>query len=250
MSSSGMEVILHCRPTQVNSEDLQKIAAGSLEEFPLRRLPKFVPWFPYSLRTFTLKPQKRPPFIEVDLSSKVHHDSFDPINVEPHICHDPTADLLEFKANTRGDDSRKVSYTEQDKVACEAPNIKKNTHVRSWSVCTRRSGIRDSIVPPSPELKCILERLELNLYHRGRWTILPNVCGDLSLEEVWDKLSRLTRHGDLPSCNATLQRDLGEIWIFCDLRYSEYVGELLRLKLKLSGKIDLLVHKHGVILSV
>ncbi|KAG9488189.1 hypothetical protein GDO78_007795 [Eleutherodactylus coqui] len=250
-----MEVILHCRPTQNNSDDLQKIAAGSLEEFPLRLLPKFVPWFPYHLPTLTLKPQKCPPSISRNLSSEVDYNSFDPLNVEPSLCCDPTPNLLEFKANTSSDDDMQVVSAEQDRVVYEASNIsetvcKEKMFLRSWSVCTQRTGNKDLVIPPSPDLKYILDRLKLNLFHRGRWTILPSVCGDLSLEEVWDKLTRMIKHGVLPSCNATMQRDIGEIWIFCDLRYCEHVGQLVRSKLRLAGKINLFVHKHGVVLSV
>lgn len=250
-----MEVVLHYRPAERSSDNLQKIATGSLEEVPLRLLPKFIPWFPNHLPTFTLKPQKFPPFISGDLFSKVDDDPFDPGNVEPFICCDPTPNLLEFKANTSSHDDKQVASAEQDNVGCKAPSAsdtlsKENTYVRSWSVCTPRGGSKDSIITTSPELKGILDRLKLNLFHRGRWTILPSVCGDLSLEETWDKLTRLTRHGVLPSCNATMQRDIREIWIFCDLRYCEHIGKLIRSKLKLSGNIDLFVHKHGVILSM
>ncbi|KAM3940026.1 shieldin complex subunit 3 [Leptodactylus fuscus] len=250
-----MEVILHCRPEQNNVDNLQKIAAGSLEEFPLRLLPKFVPWFPYHLPAFILKPQKCPPFVSVDLTSKVDYDPFDPVNVEPFICQDPTPNLLEFRANTSIDKDKQTASAEQDNVVYEGPNpcetvSKEKMYVRPWSVCTRRVGGKDSAIPPSPELKDILDRLKLNLYHRGRWTILSSVCGDRSMEETWDKLSRLIRHGVLPSCNAILQQDIREIWIFCDLRYCEYIGKLVRAKLNLSGKIDLYIHKHGVILSM
>ncbi|XP_056397517.1 shieldin complex subunit 3 [Hyla sarda] len=204
---------------------------------------------------FTLKPQKCPPIIPMDLSSKVNSKSFDPVNAEPFIWYDPTPNLLEFRSNSSKDEDQQVASAEQDSVGCDVRNAsdtlsKQSSYVRSWSVCTQRVGRKDVIVPPSPELKSLLNRLQLNLFYRGRWTILPSVCGDLSLEEVWDKLTRLTRHDVLPSCNATMQRDISEIWIFCDLRYCEHIGKLLIAKLKLSGKICLFVHKHGVILSM
>ncbi|XP_069821005.1 shieldin complex subunit 3 [Dendropsophus ebraccatus] len=254
-SALEMEVILHYRPEH-NNCDVQNIAAGSLEEFPLRPLPKFDPWFPDHLPTFTLKPQKCPPFIPVDVSSKVDYKPFDTVTVDLVRRFDPTPDLLEFKANTSSDDDDKQAVsTEPESGVCDAPDTsetlsKQNTYVRSWSVCTQRVGSKVPIVPPSPELKRVLDRLQLNPFHRGRWTILPSVCGDRSLEEIWDILTRLTRHNVLPSCNATMQRDVGEIWLFCDLRYCEHIGKIVRTKLKLSGKMDLFVHKHGVILSM
>ncbi|XP_073440112.1 shieldin complex subunit 3, partial [Dendrobates tinctorius] len=239
-----MEVFLHYRPDQIASERLQKLATGSLEEFPLRLLPKFVPWFPNHLSAFTLKPQTCPPLIPVDPSSVADLGSFDPVNVDPSMCSDPTPNLLEFKANTHSTDDKKGA--EKDGIVCDA----ENTYVRSWSVYPRRVGSKDSVIPSSPELKSIMGRLQLNLYHRGRWTILPSVCGSQCLDEVWDKVSRMTRRGVLPSCNATMQRDIGEIWIFCDLRYCEHIGQLVRSQLQPTGKIDFTVHKHGVILRM
>ncbi|XP_075049870.1 shieldin complex subunit 3, partial [Mixophyes fleayi] len=252
-----MDVILHYRTLQNRLDELQKIAAGSLEEFPLRLVPKFDPWFPYHVRNFILKPQMHPPLISVELCSKISYGTFDPVQVQPFMCYDPTPGLLEFKPNvhTENVDDKQIVTSKKDGFMCSPQPMNENVskeiaHVRSWSICTQRASGEDPILAPSEQLKDILERHRLNLFHRGRWTILPSACGGLSLEEVWGKLSRLMRHCHLPSCNATMRRDICEIWIFCDLRYCEHIGTLVRLELKLCGRIDLFVHKHGIILSM
>ncbi|XP_063819260.1 trafficking protein particle complex subunit 13 isoform X2 [Pseudophryne corroboree] len=251
------EVVVHYRTSQNRLEDLQQIAAGSLERFPLRRLPTFCPWFPDHVQNFILKPLTRPPLISVELCSKISYDTFDPVNVVPFMYCDPTPNLLEFKPNiqTKKVEDGQIVTTKKDDFICDPQAMgesisKENPSVRSWSICTRRASNGEPIIAASEQLKDTLERLQLNLFHRGRWTILPSVCGALSLEDIWGKLSRLMRHCVLPSCNATMQRHIPEIWIFCDLRYCAHIGTLVKSELKLCGRIDFFVHKHGIILMM
>ncbi|XP_077318766.1 trafficking protein particle complex subunit 13 isoform X3 [Lithobates pipiens] len=231
-----MEVVLHYRPSQTTPEKLHKLCAGSLEEFPARHLPKFAPWFPQYITSFILKPQRCPP-VPSDFCSKTDHSPFDPFRVETFLYCDPTPGLLEFKTNVYAENNQQIVSSED--IACCPQAVDDrvsggNAQFRTWSICTQRARSGDTIIQPSEQLKAILDKLNLNIFHRGRWTILLSVCGTRTLEDVWRKLSRLLRDRVLPSCNATIQRDINQIWIFCDLRYCEHIGTLVRSELKLS----------------
>ncbi|KAM5193798.1 shieldin complex subunit 3 [Mantella aurantiaca] len=246
-----MEVVLHYRPSENTPENVRKLCAGSLEDFPARHLPRFVPWFPRYITSFILKPQRCPP-LPSDFCSKMDHGPFNPLHMET-LYYDPTPSLLEFKANVNAENNQQIASCKDIDLTCCSPAVNEivsDTRSRTWSICTRRARNGDTLIQPSEELKAILDKLSLNILHRGRWTILPLVCGAMTLEEVWWKLSRLLRDKVLPSCNATIQRDIKQIWIFCDLRYCEHIGSLVRSELKLSGKIELSVRKHGPILSM
>nr|DBA23533.1 TPA: hypothetical protein GDO54_014441 [Pyxicephalus adspersus] len=249
-----MEVILHYRPSENTPGNAHKLCVGSLEEFPARRLPKFAPWFPHCIRSFTLKPQRCPPPVPSDFSSKADHSPFDPLHVETFLYFDSTPSLLEFNTNVYAEHNKETeSYKDKD-IHCPATvneNISDiSAQFRTWSICTHKAKKKDTDLSPSEELKAVLEKRNLNIYYRGRWIVVPSVCGTRTLEDVWRKLSRLLRDKVLPSCNATIQRDINEIWIFCDLRYCEHIGALVKSELQLSGKMDLCVHKHGTIFSL
>lgn len=77
---------------------------------------------------------------------------------------------------------------------------------------------------------------------------LRGVCS--SSLQVWRTLSRLARTSCLPSCNANIQRERGEIWVFCDVLHSEQVGRFLKEELRLSGRIDLSVRRLGNVFSM
>lgn len=71
-----------------------------------------------------------------------------------------------------------------------------------------------------------------------------------SLHQVWRTLSRSAHSGQLPTCNANIQRDRAEIWVFCDVLCSEQVGHFLKDELQLSGNIVLSVPRKGNVFSV
>lgn len=75
------------------------------------------------------------------------------------------------------------------------------------------------------------------------------LLGSWSLQ-VWRSVSRFIQTSQLPSCNANIQREQAEIWVFCDVLHSEQVGHFLKDKLQLYGKICLTVHRRGSILSI
>lgn len=96
----------------------------------------------------------------------------------------------------------------------------------------------------------ILEALNLHSLYRSRWTIEHNVCKIQTLQEIWAKFNHLIIHNELLSCNAIIKRHLGQIWVFCDVNYCEYVGNVLKKRLALKGKIKLFMHIHSVIFSM
>nr|XP_048707860.1 trafficking protein particle complex subunit 13 isoform X4 [Caretta caretta] len=60
-----MEIVLHYRPFQNDLTKLQKLVEETLKEFPIRQLPRFVPWFPNDSHKLPLKPKRQPPIISV-----------------------------------------------------------------------------------------------------------------------------------------------------------------------------------------
>ncbi|XP_063312989.1 shieldin complex subunit 3 [Pelobates fuscus] len=248
-----MEVIVHYRPSINQKEVIQKIADAALEQFPVRTLPTFSPWFPCNSPSFALKPQINPPLISQEDAKYINPCTVNTENVGRCKGYDCTMDLLEFKPSTKneGDQhSKKIINYENTFIEGQAAEPGKTMLRRSWSLCTSRCNWPETIIPLSEELKNHLNTLLLNPFHRGWWSIEPSMCGGLNLEEVWMKLNRINKHHYLPSCNATLRRDLPEIWVFCDLQYCEHTGTFLKEKLKLTGKMKLYVRKHGIILHL
>uniref|UniRef100_A0A8D3DXZ1 Uncharacterized protein n=1 Tax=Scophthalmus maximus TaxID=52904 RepID=A0A8D3DXZ1_SCOMX len=114
---------------------------------------------------------------------------------------------------------------------------------RSWSAAMPRG------VPPQKSLSQLFDRVvsahRLHLRQRAKWVIREHNCG-----AVWRTLSRSVRRAGMPTCNANIQRDRAEIWVFCDVLYSEQVGRLLKAELQLTGTIVLSVHRQGNVFSM
>lgn len=68
--------------------------------------------------------------------------------------------------------------------------------------------------------------------------------------QVWQAVSRSVRSARLPTCNANIQRERAEIWVFCDVLHSEQVGRSLKDELQLSGTVRLCHHRRGDIFSM
>uniref|UniRef100_A0A3Q4G4Z9 Uncharacterized LOC102790055 n=1 Tax=Neolamprologus brichardi TaxID=32507 RepID=A0A3Q4G4Z9_NEOBR len=89
----------------------------------------------------------------------------------------------------------------------------------------------------------------LHLRQRAKWVIGELNCGAArDIEEVGG--IRSARTSCLPSCNANIQRERGEIWVFCDVLHSEQVGRFLKEELRLSGRIGLSVRRLGNVFSM
>ncbi|XP_065595907.1 shieldin complex subunit 3 [Cyrtonyx montezumae] len=249
-----MEVVLHYRPHQRDLTELQKFAEAAVKEFPIRQLPRFTPWFPNDLYRLPLKPKKQPPVISSEEAEELKQLSTPSECIVGSPNYDCTKSLLEFQSNVNHGQTLIHTQNGQRQINLEnqgetAPNEKQKLK-RSWSVSLCSPKLKEKILPLSQELQYNLERLKLHAFYRAKWTIEQSNCNDQNLEDIWIKLNRLIKHNELPSCNATIQRSLGQIWIFCDILYCEYVRNILREKLSLTDKMNLLVHKFGVIFSL
>ncbi|XP_060617547.2 shieldin complex subunit 3 [Anolis sagrei] len=248
---TSMDVVLHYRPWQRDPALLQKIAEEALKEFPIRQLPSFIPWFPNDRCNLPLKPKTKPPVISVEEAEqlKQHHTSLETVCGSPY--YDCTEGLKEFHPDTKA-----VQYLQTEQGKNESSSLGKQstsgkqTFRRSWSVSAANSEHKDKIFPLSRELQKTLQKLKLHVFYRAQWIIEPSTLNNQTLEDVWTKLIRMIRHNELPSCNATVQRSKGQILIFCDILYCEYIASNLREKLNLEGKMNLFVHKYGIIHSL
>uniref|UniRef100_A0A8C6KV44 Shieldin complex subunit 3 n=1 Tax=Nothobranchius furzeri TaxID=105023 RepID=A0A8C6KV44_NOTFU len=119
---------------------------------------------------------------------------------------------------------------------------------RSWSVFTQRRVLLQNPQSLSRQFDHMVSVHGLHLRQRAKWVITQDNCGDI--EKVWRSLSRSVQSSRLPTCNANIQRERAEIWVFCDLLYSEQVGRHLKDELKLVGRVSLSVHKLGNIFSM
>lgn len=246
------EVIVHYRPYESDPIQLSKIAEKILEDFPLRPLPRFIPWFPYDGSKLPLKPKRLPPVISPaeDMEPYV---VFSEHHVKSH-SYDCTVHLLEFQPNLKKKKCLVQSHSLNEQTASgnlDEKFKKEQCHKkRSWSISLPRSNCTENICPLSKTLQDSLNKLNVQSLHRARWTIEHTVCNNQTLEDIWAKLNRIIKHNELPSCNATIQRHAGQIWVFCDIMYCEHVGNLLKEKLALTGKINLFVHKYGIVFSM
>lgn len=248
------EVILHYRPYESDLTQLLKIAEKAIQDFPTRPLSRFIPWFPHDGFKLPLKPKRSPPVISEEAADVVKQYLTIAEHAVKSQSYDCTVDLLEFQPNLKEKKHLIQSHTLNEQTISgdlEKQSEKGKRHKkRSWSVSLPSSNSTENIFPLSEKLQDSLKALNLHSFYRARWTIEHTVCNNQTLEDIWSKLNRIIRHNELPSCNATIQRHLGQIWVFCDIMYCEYVGNLLKGRLALTGKINLFVHKYGVIFSM
>lgn len=122
---------------------------------------------------------------------------------------------------------------------------------RSWSVVAH-SGLPPRTAPSlSERFHETVTGHGLHLRQRARWLIgQHNWVPSGDMEQVWRKLNRSIKSSSLPTCNANIQREQRQIWVFCDVLYSEHVGKYLKEELALSGQITLFVSKLGNILTL
>ncbi|NWV41193.1 SHLD3 protein, partial [Grantiella picta] len=251
---SSMEVVLHYRPHQRDLIKLQKFAEAAVKEFPIRQLPRFAPWFPNGIHSLPLKPKKQAPVISCEEVEELKQLTTPSEYVTGSPDYDSTKSLLEFHASMKHGPTliqaqavhRPINLDYQGE---QPPNGKQKLK-RSWSASLPSTKLKEKIRPLSQELQNNLERLKLHAFYRAKWTIEQSVCNNQNLEDIWIKLNQLIKKNELPSCNATIQRSMGQIWIFCDILYCEYVRNILREQLSLTDKMDLFVHKYGIIFSL
>ncbi|XP_029425670.1 shieldin complex subunit 3-like [Nannospalax galili] len=247
------EVILYYRPYENDPTQLPKIAEKAIQDFPTRPLSRFIPWFPHDGSKLPLKPKGLPPVISGEVAENVKQY----LTISEHSVksqsYDCTVDLLEFQPSLKKQhliQSHTLNKQSNSGNLGKKSEKEKQHKRRSWSVSLPSNNCPEKICPLSKKLQNTLKALNLHSLHRAKWIIEYSVCKNQTLEDIWAKLNHLIRHDELPSCNATIQRHVGQVWVFCDVMYCEYVGNLLKERLALTGKINLSVRKHGVIFSM
>ncbi|XP_037115091.1 shieldin complex subunit 3 isoform X1 [Syngnathus acus] len=214
-------VILHHRLK--GSDGLRDLIATTeklLEPFPCRPPSAFTPWFLHSSAQCPLpiRPAKRAPVINVKCRQEALNEG---------VC--GTANLPSADKS----------------VSIAAAAVK-----RSWSVLASKD-VHQVSPSLSKRFRCTVSVHALHPRQRSKWVISRHNCGATrDIEQVWRALSSAARHAGLPTCNANIQRERAEIWVFCDVAYSEQVGHFLKEHLQLSGSIRLCVHKLGEIFSL
>ncbi|XP_035514671.1 shieldin complex subunit 3 [Morone saxatilis] len=225
-----------------------------LEPFPCRTLPVFRPWFPSSAdRHRPIRPARPAPVI-----------------IKPHTDTDlNTLQRPEPRETTTTPQKRKRDVSETAAPPpplslCNEPEISRSPPdrlrdgvpvtdspiKRSWSVFTQKGVLLQSAQSLSTQLHHVVSDHKLHLRQRVKWVISQHNCDSRDMEQVWQTLSRSIRCSRLPTCNANIQRERAEIWVFCDVVHCEQAGRFLKDELRLSGRIGLSAHRLGHIFSM
>ncbi|KAM9810245.1 shieldin complex subunit 3 [Neosynchiropus ocellatus] len=269
------DVVLHYRPGA--AEELGALLERTerlLQPFPCRPTPIFRPWFPTD-RQLPIRPAKPAPIITIDdRSSPLYtHRNEDITGAPPEKIRgsaSPECDHQEPScAGASGQNpvesrtcftetqtnSPSVLFCKEQRVSPlssgkhgEALSVQQK---RSWSIFTHKHVRHRSSKLLSKHFHHMVSTHRLHLRQRAKWIIRKCNCGSSQdIEKVWEVLSASARCSKLPTCNANIQRQLQEIWVYCDVLYAEPVGRFLKEHLQLLGKIKLCVHKIGNIYSM
>ncbi|XP_041792194.1 shieldin complex subunit 3 [Chelmon rostratus] len=259
-----------------------------LESFPCRTLPVFSPWFPTATDChLPIRPAKAAPVIPCT-SDLLVSESRQHTHTAQNKLQKPEADILVAERphdSSHAEPTRRPHENPQkptdDVCVSEAPNhllpaslfnkaeteasrlspdkhtdkdgfpVTHSTVKRSWSVFTQKGGLLQSSQSLSKQFHHMVSINGLHLHQRVKWVISQNNCGAArDIEQVWQAVSRSVRSSRLPTCNANIQRERAEIWVFCDVLFSEQVGRWLKDELRLLGRISLTVHRLGEIFSM
>ncbi|XP_058245469.1 shieldin complex subunit 3 [Hemibagrus wyckioides] len=242
-----MDVCLHYKGDQDKSNELVSISEKALEDFPRRVLPIFTPWFPSGTDvSCAIKPKKAPPVISF------HQQKSDE-------CFPQQPEFV-FSSSRCTYDHEKFVDTGKRKLISSPTSADEHTRAdfedvakkrkRSWSVLPPKTKTPQRTQDISRHLQKTVQRYGLDLHQRAKWIISELNCAPQSIEEVWSKLSHAINHAKLPTCNANYQRNLIQIWVYCDISYCEYIGNFLRETFQLSGELTLAVHKLGDIFKL
>ncbi|GAA6230497.1 uncharacterized protein LOC108875247 [Lates japonicus] len=277
------DVVLHCQSgSAAGFSSLLETTEKLLEPFPRRTPPVFTPWFPAAAdRRLPIRPARPAPVITslADLLASDSRAHTHTTPTEPHLPenkpqkHDVDTDKRCDRPHTETTARPEETQHSRDVFSVsETPNHllpasprhraerrvtdlpQKNTESpikRSWSVFTQRGVLLDSSQSLSRRFHHMVSVHRLHLRQRAKWVISEDNCGTArDIEQVWRTLSRSVRSSRLPTCNANIQRERAEIWVFCDVLCSEQVGRFLKEELQLSGRISLSVHRLGNVFSM
>ncbi|XP_062399660.1 shieldin complex subunit 3 [Sardina pilchardus] len=247
-----MDVVLHYKKNGLN--DMVTFAERALEDFPRRVLPVYRPWFPtHEDQYLPIRPLKRAPIVLAeDLKRLLSHQpssepslSFTERHVQPISLCRGNKGLSEKPQVTLLECAEACDYVKTSEEIENAPK----TFRRSWSVFASGTKFSENTQTLSKPFQMIIERYGLELRQRAKWIIGEVNCDPRNIERVWAKITRAVRHSKLPTCNANFQRNISQIWVFCDVIYGEYIGNFLKTEFHLNGQLSLAVHKHGNIFS-
>ncbi|XP_051278342.1 shieldin complex subunit 3 [Dicentrarchus labrax] len=261
------DVVLHYQPgSAAGLSSLLERTEKLLEPFPCRTLPVFTPWFPSAAdRHPPIRPAKPAPVIscsgdlprtDTDLNTLQRPE---PVAERPHETtrtpqkrkrdvsetptHPPPASLFNKPES-------EISRSSPDRHKDGGP-VTDSPIKRSWSVFTQKGVLLQSAQSLSKQFHHVVSVHKLHLRQRVKWVISQHHCGPArDIEQVWQTLSRSIRCSRLPTCNANIQRERAEIWVFCDVLHCEQAGRFLKDELRLSGRIGLSAHRLGNIFSM
>ncbi|XP_037536769.1 shieldin complex subunit 3 [Nematolebias whitei] len=250
------DVILHYLPGSADGlSSLLERTEQLLKPFTCRTPPVFTLWFPTAAgdHRLPLRPAKPAPRISstdvvtvtaCQTENKPQGDISDGLSADAHrIC----AETLHESPEKTGD-TFCVSETPSSLIPERETTTPEKDVLpvrRSWTIFTQR---RVLLEPLSERFRHMVSVQALHLRQRAKWVITKDNCRDI--EKVWRSLSRSVWSARLPTCNANIQRERAEIWVFCDVLHSEQVGRFLKDELQLSGRISLSVRKLGNIFSM
>jgi len=256
------DVSVYFRPP-LEVRDVLLLTHRALQEFPSRVLPRFKPWFPSASDAHKpIRPLKPAPLISsedlqsVSLRLEDASDRTKPIESEAErskpwfpSASDPHKPIKPLKPAPliSSEDLQSVSLRLEDASDRTKP-IERSK--RSWCVITDRSA---PLKIPRSFSRLFLKTVEkhgLHLRQRVKWVVCERNCGARSMEELWLDLNRVIRRSRMPTCNANYQRALPQIWLYCDVFYCEYIGNVLKQEFQLSGQITLTAHKLGDIVQL
>ncbi len=248
----------------ISSEDLQSVSLR-LEDASDRTKPveseaeRSKPWFPSASDPHKpIKPLKPAPLISsedlqsVSLRLEDASDRTKPIESEAKrskpwfpSASDPHKPLKPAPLIS-SEDLQSVSLRLEDPDRTKPVERSK----RSWCVITDRSAPLEITRSFSRLFLKTVEKHGLHLRQRVKWVVCERNCGARSMEELWLDLNRAIRRSRMPTCNANYQRALPQIWLYCDVFYCEYIGNVLKQEFQLSGQITLTAHKLGDIVQL
>lgn len=279
-------MVLHYQPgSAAGLGSLLERTEKLLESFPCRTPPVFSPWFP-TVRDchLPIRPARPAPVITCtgDLlvsesrsnthttQSKVQKLNDDCVIAEglhecpragttrtpceetqncKNVCSSKAPNLL-LETSLFNKPEREISRLSPEKRREDFP-VTDSPIKRSWSVFAQKGVLLQSSQSLSKQFHRVVSIHRLHLRQRVKWVIDQHNCGTArSIEQVWQAVSRSVRSSKLPTCNANIQRERAEIWVFCDVLYSEQVGRLLKDELRLCGRISLSTHRLGNIFSL
>ncbi|XP_068167253.1 shieldin complex subunit 3 [Antennarius striatus] len=275
------DVVLHYQPeSAAGLSSLLETTEKLLESFPCRTPPVFTPWFPAAADLHRpIRPAKAAPIITIS-ENKPH---------TPTVQNNPQKPVGDGRGPERAYECPRAETTgtplekpeKPDNCVCVSENLnsswedgnnsKKQRDInksspgkhksdllftasprkRSWSVFIQNKVLLQSSQSLSQNFRRVMSVHRLHLRQRVKWVISQHNCGATGdIEQVWQAVSRSVQTSRLPTCNANIQWERAEIWVFCDVIHAEQVGRFLKDELQLSGRISLSVRRLGKIFSM